>query len=304
MGGGGRKTKTRVVYQPAPAPPPQDNTFADFLQYQMQQDNLRRQEVQREKDARAAEKKQRADSASANLGSYYQGLEGQLRSGLISFEDATSRLQDYEASYGLNPGATSQYTTKLTDLYTTDIRPGRQQTGIKTGFQEILGRAATADELADYTQRFSTGYYKTMDDLRAGIRGTEEYKKKVNDNYLDNYYDTQFGKQLRDKDGNLTGQRTFKWNEKYMPKFTGDLTGKTGVEMPKFENMTGTVQELEEYQQSIRQSRQFLYSAGLTNLQGDIDKSLQKLKNEGSRETARISKEGDIYTSVVQAFNF
>ena len=30
----------------------------------------------------------------------------------------------------------------------------------------------------------------------------------------------------------------------------------------------------------------------------------QKLKNEGGREIARIGKEGDIYQSVVNAFNF
>ena len=305
MGGGGNKRpKKQIIYMNQPSAPQQDNTFADFLAYQMQQDNIRRKEIQDEKDAEEATKKQRADSAVVNLGSVYQGIEDAVRSGLMTYEGGRSELQDYESAYGLQPGATSSYINNLTNIYTNDVRPGRQLTGIKTGFQEILGREATEEEIKKFSDRFSSGYYKTMDDMRGGIRGMQEYKDKVNDNYLDNYYDTQYGDQLRDKDGKLTGQRTFKWNEKYMPKFTGDLAGKAGIEMPKFENMTGTVQELEEFQQSIRQSRQYLYSAGLTNLQGDIDKSLQKLKNEGSKETIRTSKEGDIYTSVVQAFNF
>ena len=167
MGGKSRsKPKKQIIYMNQPAPQ-QDNTFADFLAYQMQQDNIRRKEIQDEKDAEEAEKKQRADSALANLGSVYQGIEDQVRSGLMTFEAGRSELQDYESSYGLQPGATSSYLNNLTNVYTTDIRPGRQLTGIKTGFQEILGREATEKEIEKFTERFNTGYYKTMDDMRS-----------------------------------------------------------------------------------------------------------------------------------------
>ena len=74
--------------------------------------------------------------------------------------------------------------------------------------------------------------------------------------------------------------------------------------MPEFGDFTGTPAELEEYQQSLRQSRQYLYSAGLTNLQGEIDKELQNIKTEGQKEIVRIGKEGDIYSSLVSSFSF
>jgi hypothetical protein len=47
-----------------------------------------------------------------------------------------------------------------------------------------------------------------------------------------------------------------------------------------------------------------LYSAGLTNLQGEIDKETQKLKNEGQKELAKVTSQGAIYNSLVGSFNF
>jgi hypothetical protein len=86
---------------------------------------------------------------------------------------------------------------------------------------------------------------------------------------------------------------------------TSDLPGRTGVKMPQFgESFTGTPAELEEQLQNVRDSRQFLYSAGLTNLQGEIDKETQKLKNEGSKELAKIQSQGSIYNTLVGSFNF
>ena len=55
---------------------------------------------------------------------------------------------------------------------------------------------------------------------------------------------------------------------------------------------------------NIRESRKFLYSAGLTNLQGNIDKEVTKLKVEGNKEITRIGKEGDMYAGIVNAFSF
>ena len=90
-----------------------------------------------------------------------------------------------------------------------------------------------------------------------------------------------------------------------LPQYAEGLEGKTGITTPNFKDVfTGTPSEIKEQIQNVRDTRKFLYSAGLTNLQGDIDKETQKLKNEGGREIARIGKEGDIYQSVVSAFNF
>ena len=65
-----------------------------------------------------------------------------------------------------------------------------------------------------------------------------------------------------------------------------------------------TIAELEEGKQNIRDSRKFLYSAGLTNLQGEIDKETQKIKNEGAKEIAKIQQEGSIYGQLLGGFNF
>jgi len=298
MGGGGSKTK--VKYK-APEP---DKSFEKYLKYQMEQDKLAEARRQKELDDAEAARKARTASATQNLGSFYGGLEDQLRSGLISYADAQSQLQGYGAQYELAPGSTADYGRQLTSLYTSKIRPGRQSTGVEAAYEELLGRSATEEEKAKAKERFSQGYYTTVQDFKDSLVKSQEYQDKFNQSYLDNYYDTQFGKQTVDEKGKRTGQRTFKFNEKYLPSFTGDLAGKSGVTMPEFGDFTGTPAELEEYQQSLRQSRQYLYSAGLTNLQGEIDKELQNIKTEGQKEIVRIGKEGDIYSSLVSSFSF
>ena len=62
--------------------------------------------------------------------------------------------------------------------------------------------------------------------------------------------------------------------------------------------------ELEEGKQNIRDTRKFLYSAGLTNLQGEIDKETQKIKNEGAKDIAKIQQATNMYTGLLGGFNF
>ena len=66
----------------------------------------------------------------------------------------------------------------------------------------------------------------------------------------------------------------------------------------------GTPAEIEAQLQNVRDSRQFLYSAGLTNLQGEINKETTKLKTEGQKELQQIKSAGDLYKSVVGTFSF
>lgn len=295
-GGGGGKT----VYK-APEP---DRSFEKFLQYQMQQDAKKEQREADERLARQQAEDATKISAHKNLGSYVQNLMTQMRSGLISYADAQSQLQGYQASNKLDPGLIAGDQQALTELYTKDIQPGRRSTGVEAAYEELLGRAATPEEKQKAMGRFEQGYYTTIQDFKDSLVKSQEYQDKFNQSYLDNYYDTQFGKQTVDEKGKKTGKRTFTFNEKYLPSFAGDLQGRTGVTMPEFGDFTGTPAELEEYQQSLRQSRQYLYSAGLTNLQGEIDKELQNIKIEGQKDITRISKEGDIYQSIFGMFNF
>jgi hypothetical protein len=53
----------------------------------------------------------------------------------------------------------------------------------------------------------------------------------------------------------------------------------TKITLPSFEKeFVGKPEEIQQQLQNIRDSRQFLYSAGLTNLQGTIDQETQKLQ--------------------------
>jgi hypothetical protein len=299
MGGGG----TRVEYQ---APPP-DNTFAKFLEYQQKKESAAEERAAAERAEQKAAETARKAAGAANYGALKTGVEQQLRQGLLSYEDATSRLRDYQTKYDMAPveGDISQ----LGQLYTQELLPGRRQTAVGAAYEEILGRQATEDEKTKAMERFGQGYYTSNQDLRDALYKSTEYQDKYNQSYLDNYYDTKFGKQTVDETGKKTGQRTFKFSSSLLPTMGGtqdaDIQKRSGITMSSFGgSFTGTPAELEEQQQNIRDSRQFLYSAGLTNLQGEIDKEVQKLKTEGSKELAKIQSQGSIYNTLVGSFNF
>ncbi len=114
-----------------------------------------------------------------------------------------------------------------------------------------------------------------------------------------------YGKQDKTADGKLTGKRRFAFTKDLLPQYEGDLKAKTGVTMPDYENyfkQARTVAELDEQRQGIRQSRQFMYQAGLTNLQGDIDKEINKVKTEGTKSVARIKNKGTLYGGLTAGF--
>jgi hypothetical protein len=172
-------------------------------------------------------------------------------------------------------------------------------------YEEILGRKATEEEKTAGLERFKGGYYQTVNDLKESLYKGQEYQKKFNRSYLDSYYDTMYGDEIKDAEGVGTGKRTFKFDKNLLPTYGADLADRTKVTLPSFQDQfEGTPAELEQQLQNVRDSRQFLYSAGLTNLQGEIDKETQKLKNEGAKEVQKIAAQGDIYKSLVSAFSF
>jgi len=295
MGGGGGTT---VQYQA----PPKDNTFERLLQY-MQASEQRAEaraaaERQREADKEAARKA----AGQAGYGSLKSGITSQLQQGLIGYEDASSRLRDYALKYDMTPPETD--ISELGQLYQQEILPGRRQTAVGAAYEEILGRQATEEERSKAMERFQQGYYSSNQELRDSLYKSEEYQDKYNQSYLDNYYDTKFGKQTVDEAGKKTGVRTFKFDSKYLPNYLGtDLADRAQVQTPDFgDQFEGSPAELEEQIQNMRDTRQYLYSAGLTNLQGEIDKETQKLKNEGLKEVTKIQQEGNLYSGLLQGF--
>ena len=295
MGGGG----TRVEYKSPEIP--KDDSFEKYLQYQQQKETLAEQRAATEKAEAAAKEEARKATAQAGYGGLKSGIESQLRQGLITYGDATGQLRDYAAKYDLTPPESE--IADLTKIYTEELLPGRRSTGVSAAYEELLGREATEEEKSKALERFQQGYYSSVQDLKDSLVKGSEYQDKFNQSYLDNYYDTMFGKQSVDEKGKKTGQRTFKFASNLLPKYAEGIEGRTGIATPSFgESFTGTPAEIEEQQQNIRDTRKYLYSAGLTNLQGEIDKETQKLKNEGSKEVAKISRDASIYGNLVSGF--
>ena len=295
MGGGG----TRVEYKSPEIP--RDNTFAEYLKYQQEREARAEQRADTEKAEQKAAAEARKSSAAAAYSGMRSGIESQLRQGLISYNDATSQLRDYASKYDLSPP--EQDVAGLTDIYTKELLPGRRATGITSAYKEVLGREAKEEEKTEALERFNQGYYSTVQDLRDSLAKGQEYQDKFNNSYLDNYYDTMYGKQATDAAGKKTGQRTFKFDKNLLPTYADATKARAGVQLPNFaDTFTGTPSEIEENLQNVRDTRKYLYSAGLTNLQGEIDKETQKLKNEGSREVAKINSFGSVASNLVSGF--
>jgi hypothetical protein len=201
---------------------------------------------------------------------------------------------------GTNP---EQDIADLTNIYTKELLPGRRLTGIKAAYEETLGRQATEEEISKATERFNQGYYTTNQDLVSSLTKGSEYQKKFSSSYLENYYDTMFGKQTTDAAGEKTGKRVFNFDKSLLPSYGGDLASKTKITTPDFgSSFTGTPDEIDNQQANIRDTRQYLYSAGLTNLQGEIDANTQKIKNQGLKEQQKIQSFGNVASSLVSGF--
>jgi hypothetical protein len=285
---------------PTYTPPPPDDSFKKYLEYTKEKEAVLEERAAKEREEAKAESTARKAAGAAAYSGLKQTTQQQLAQGLIGYESAANQLRDYAAKYEMTPPEAD--IQELTQQYTASL-PGKRATGISAAYEELLGRQATGEELAKAQTRFQEGYYGTMEDFKGSLAKSPEYQKKFNQSYLDNYYDTMFGKQTVDEKGERTGKRAFKFDKSLLPQYSGDLAERTKVTTPDFgQEVTGTPFELQEQVQNIRDTRQYLYSAGLTNLQGEIDSQVQKLKNEGSKEVAKISSWGNVMSSALSGF--
>jgi hypothetical protein len=281
-------------------PPPPDNTFSTYLAYQQEREKTLDERAAQEREEDKAEEAARKAAAAAGYPGLKNTTKQQIAQGLISYESGTQRLSDFATEHGL----TQPYDDidEITQEHTAAL-PGKRATGMSAAYEELLGRQATAEELSKGQERFQQGYYGSMEDFKDSLSKSPEYQKKFNQSYLDNYYDTMYGKQSVDEKGDKTGERTFKFDSKLLPSYGGNLADRTKITTPDFgEGFKGTPAELEAQQQNIRDTRQYLYSAGLTNLQGEIDKETQSLKNEGTKQVAKIGAAGGLYSNLVSGF--
>ena len=287
-----------VTYTPPP-PPPKDDSFEKYLQYQMQQESAAQARADQERREREAKEASRIAAGQAGYTGLVSTTQRQLQSGLLDYSKAQDQLRDYASKYDLSAESDIN---RLTEDYLTAL-PTKRATGVSAAYEELLGRQATSEEVGKAQERFTQGVYGSMEDFKDSLSKSQEYQKKFNQNYLDNYYDTTFGKQSVDEKGERTGQRTFKFDPKLLPSYGGNLADRTKITTPDFgDSFTGTPAELEAQQQNVRDTRQYLYSAGLTNLQGEIDKETQSLKNEGTKQVAKIGAAGNMYSNLVSGF--
>ena len=319
---------SKTVYNPPKIE--KDDSFAKYLEYQKGKEDRLQAQADAEKAEAKAKDLTRRKSGAQGLTGLYDRTKSQLESGLISFQGAQDKLQSYIDKYDLTGGFTEeegftptytdpnkgpgQYLSSLQDIYQGEggLLEKKRTSGVKLAYQDILGRQATDDELSSAMSNLQLQSYggAGIQGLRDSLKSSAEYTKNLNDNYLDNYYDTMYGKQTRDAEGNMTKKRKFTFDPSLLPTYQGDLGERTGVGVTTGEQFADyfkegrTIAELEEGQQNIRDSRKFLYSAGLTNLQGEIDKETQKIKNEGAKEIAKIQQEGSIYGQLLGGFNF
>ena len=260
----------------------------------------------------------------------FQGAQDQLQSYIdrydltAGFTPQDTGIEDDpntdidESKTTFDPGYTDptkgagQYLTNLQNMYQGEggLLDKQRTSGIKLAYQDLLGREATEDELSGAMSNLQLQAYggAGIQGLRDSIKSSSEYTKKFNDNYLDNYYDVQYGDQTTDEEGNKTGKRIFNFDASLLPSYSGDLASKTNVNITTGQQFADyfsegrTIAELESQQQNIKDTRKFLFSAGLTNLQGDIDKETQKIKNQGAKDIARIQADSGLYNLISSAF--
>lgn len=307
-----------------------DDSFEKYLEYQKERETKLEERAQQEREDKAASELRRRQTGAKGLTGLYNRTKGQLESGLINFDQAQNQLSSYidkydltsgfkegEAPEGLYTDATkgpNQYLTNLQDFYQGEggLQSQKRTAGVQLAYRDLLGREATADELSGAMSNLNLQAYggAGIQGLRDSIKSGSEYTKKFNDNYLDNYYDTMYGKQTVDEEGNRTKKRTFTFDASLLPTYEGNLKDRTGVGVTSGQDFSDyfgkgrTIAELEEGKQNIRDTRKFLYSAGLTNLQGEIDKETQKIKNEGAKDIAKIQQATNMYTGLLGGFNF
>ena len=319
---------SKTVYNPPKIE--KDDSFEKYLEYQKGKEDRLQAQADAEKAEAKAKELTRRKSGAQGLTGLYDRTKSQLESGLISFQGAQDKLQSYIDKYDLTGGFTEedgftptytdpnkgpgQYLSSLQNIYQGEggLLEKKRTSGVKLAYQDILGRQATDDELSSAMSNLQLQSYggAGIQGLRDSLKSSSEYTKNINDNYLDNYYDTMYGKQTKDAEGNMTKKRKFTFDPSLLPTYQGDLGERTGVGVTTGEQFADyfkegrTIAELEEGKQNIRDSRKFLYSAGLTNLQGEIDKETQKIKNQGAKDIAKIQQEGSIYGQLLGGFNF
>ena len=110
--GGGKK----VTYNPPKIE--RDKSFEKYLEYQMDRDKRAQDRADAETKAAKDAADARKAAGAAGYDAYASNVQSQLGAGLISFNDAQSRLDSYRSKYDMVPGTKGQ---ALSDYYVNKL---------------------------------------------------------------------------------------------------------------------------------------------------------------------------------------
>ena len=271
-----------------------------------------RQKKEQQEQAEAARLASLRSTGKANLGTYSDIFQKQLKAGALTSSAAADQLKDYQQRYGLEAGDIESQLQGIKQ-YELEQLPTQRETLVQRTFQDILGRKASGQELQTRLDEIAkSGGRLDVNAIADSLKGSDEYKEKVGGSYLENYYRTYFGPSEKETVKGLegapdwqksTGRYTVSTGSAFSPTLDEETQKKVGLkfgEMP--DKFTGSVGEIEQMQQKMRQRDEFAYNSGLTKLQGQIDSDIQKIKNRGTEAVAEISSKTGIYGNLVSGF--
>ena len=246
----------------------------------------------------------------ASYKSFVTNLENQYDTGLISADQVETKWKDYKgaytlgAEYGLDDYTRFQTTASTKETGNREYKAGRL-------FEDLLNRKADTSESTKYKEDLSKGI--SLSDIADSIKSKDEYKNKFLTT-AESEVGLRYGDQLRDDTGKKTGKYTYTFNPSFGPQASKGLASTTGVNFgappatapgtvdAPTSTFTGTVEEIEGFRKQKEAQSAFMYNAGLTNLQGQIEKETTKLKNTGAKDVANIQAQGQLMSNLTSGF--
>ena len=242
--------------------------------------------------------------------------------------DADAKIKQLQSQYGI--GSTTDYFEGYTDDhwkpggsawsdldtdaradYNTKVERVRREAGKDPLLtKSIKGRtykAYTKDQVNRLKHLADSG--QTEDEYITGSKNTQRDRYFAKDHTWEGVKTGVSKKDINEwkgvKDYSFDPQKYLKQVKVDKPKedkTPTPTTGGTKKDESNFVGTTGTVSEIEEYLQNIRDTKKFIYTAGLTQLQGDIDKEVTKIKNKGARDVAEIGGFYDMAQGLTSGF--